>query len=51
MYNSYSLFGYNYMPYKYGSGYFAPSLAYHNAGYGYVAGYGPRAYAYAHRAY
>ena len=39
------------MPYKYGSGYFAPSLAYHNAGYGYVAGYGPRAYAYAHRAY
>jgi len=51
MYNSYSVFGYNYMPYKYGSGFYTPSLAYHNTRYGYVAGYGPRAYSYAHRSY
>ena len=51
MYNSYSVFGYNYMPYKYGSGFYTPSLAYHKHNYGYVAGYGPRAYAFTHRAY
>ena len=51
MHNSYALYGWNYMPYKYGSGFYMPSLAHHKYNYGYVAGYGPRAYSYTHRAY
>merc|ERR1711981_1457176 len=49
MHNSYALYGWNYMPYKYGSGFYMPSLAHHKYNYGYIAGYGPRAYSYTHR--
>jgi hypothetical protein len=51
MHNTYAVYGYNYLPYKYGSGFYTPSLALHNYRYGYVAGYGPRAYSYSHRGY
>jgi len=51
MHNSYALYGYNYLPYKYGSGFYTPSLAQHKFSYQYVSGYGPRAYSYSHRGY
>ena len=51
MHNSYALYGYNYLPYKYGSGFYTPTLALHKYNYGYVSGYGPRAYSYSHRSY
>merc|ERR1711973_335133 len=40
------VFGYNALPYTYGNGYYTPTLSYHSYRYPYVAGYGPRAYAY-----
>merc|ERR1711997_503419 len=46
MHNSYALYGYNYLPYKYGSGFYTPTLALHKYNYNYVSGYGPRAYSY-----
>jgi hypothetical protein len=51
MHNSYALYGYNYLPYKYGSGFYTPTLALHKYNYQYVSGYGPRAYSYSHRSY
>merc|ERR1711997_820062 len=51
MHNSYALYGYNYLPYKYGSGFYTPTLALHKYNYNYVSGYGPRAYSYSHRSY
>merc|ERR1711981_1257900 len=51
MHNSYAVMGYNYLPYKYGSGFYTRSLADHRYRYPYVVGYGPRAYSYFHRGY
>lgn len=42
-------YGYNYLPYRYGNGFYTPLLAYHNHRYPYVAGYGPQAYIYSYR--
>jgi hypothetical protein len=51
MHNTYAVMGYNYLPYKYGSGFYTRSLADHRYRYPYVVGYGPRAYSYFHRGY
>ena len=53
MHNTYAGFGHHYMPFKYGSGFYTPSLAKHNYKYDerYVAGYGPRAYNFMYRGY
>jgi len=40
------VYGYNALPFTYGAGYYTPTLSYHKHRYPYVAGYGPRAYAY-----
>ena len=45
------VYGYNALPFTYGNGYYTPLLAYHNYGYPYVNGYGPRAFTYTYSNY
>ena len=44
--NPHVSYGYGYMPYAYGAGYYTPTLHRHNHVYNYVNGYGPGAFTY-----